>query len=91
MIFFQPTLLLKNLDISNGLCNEIRLVCRSFNKNIIHAEIAMGDSAEIAMGDSAEKTSFSSTNTIKPTKWQWIFIHAQEKTITPSFMLCNDN
>ena len=43
--FFLPTLLLKNLDSSNRLCNETRLVGPSFSKNIIHAEIAMSDYA----------------------------------------------
>ncbi|KAL0544143.1 hypothetical protein IC582_019255 [Cucumis melo] len=38
-----PIMLLRNLDPSNELCNGTRLVCRSFSKNIIYAEIAMGD------------------------------------------------
>ena len=45
LILFLPTLLLRILDSPNGLCNETRLVCRSFSKNIIHVEIAMSDHA----------------------------------------------
>ena len=59
--FFLPTLLFRNLDPSNGLCNGTRFVCQSFSKNIIYVEIIVSDR-------SCRKTSFSSTNTIKPTK-----------------------
>ena len=45
LILFLPTLLLRILDSPNGLCNETRLVYRSFNKNTIYAEIAMSDHA----------------------------------------------
>uniref|UniRef100_A0A2C9W712 DNA helicase Pif1-like 2B domain-containing protein n=1 Tax=Manihot esculenta TaxID=3983 RepID=A0A2C9W712_MANES len=37
-----PIILLRNLDSSNGLCNRIRMMCRSFGENIIHAEITVG-------------------------------------------------
>lgn len=37
-----PMILLRNLNPSNGLCNGIRMVCRSFGKNIIHAKITVG-------------------------------------------------
>lgn len=35
-------MLLQNLDLSNGLCNGTRMICRSFGRNIIYAEVAMG-------------------------------------------------
>ena len=31
-----PIILLRNLDTSNGLCNKTRMVCRKFEKNVIH-------------------------------------------------------
>ena len=34
-----PIILLKNLNPSEGLCNEIRLICRAFQNKIIDAEI----------------------------------------------------
>ncbi|KAG8645626.1 hypothetical protein MANES_10G078866v8 [Manihot esculenta] len=37
-----PIILLRNLDPSNDLCNGTRIVCISFGKNIIHAEITVG-------------------------------------------------
>ena len=37
-----PIMLLRNLDPSNGLCNETRMVYRSFCKNVIHIEIIIG-------------------------------------------------
>ncbi|XP_049406379.1 uncharacterized protein LOC125870057 [Solanum stenotomum] len=40
-----PIMLLRNLDPSNGLCNGTRLICRGFDKNIIHAEITTGQYA----------------------------------------------
>lgn len=36
-----PTMLLRNLDLSNGLWNGTRMMCRSFGRNIIYAEVAM--------------------------------------------------
>ncbi|XP_073152162.1 uncharacterized protein [Henckelia pumila] len=35
-------MLLRNLDPSDGLCNGTRMVCRSFENNVIHAEITIG-------------------------------------------------
>lgn len=40
-----PIILLRNLDPSNGLCNGTRLICRSFQPNVIDAEIAIGQHA----------------------------------------------
>ncbi|KAG8386163.1 hypothetical protein BUALT_Bualt03G0120500 [Buddleja alternifolia] len=37
-----PIMLLRNLDPSDGLCNGIRMVCRDFNDNVIHAKITVG-------------------------------------------------
>jgi len=34
---------LRNLDLANGLCNGMRLICCSFQKNVIEAEIATGN------------------------------------------------
>nr|KAJ0203108.1 hypothetical protein LSAT_V11C500246880 [Lactuca sativa] len=40
-----PIILLRNLDPSNGLCNGTRLICKSFQHNVIDAEIAVGQHA----------------------------------------------
>ena len=37
-----PIILLRNLDPSKGLCNGTRLICRTFEPNLIGAEIAVG-------------------------------------------------
>ncbi|XP_042505539.1 ATP-dependent DNA helicase PIF1-like [Macadamia integrifolia] len=37
-----PIMLLRNLNPSHGECNGTRLVCRQFQKNVILAEIAVG-------------------------------------------------
>ncbi|XP_062118748.1 uncharacterized protein LOC133832419 [Humulus lupulus] len=37
-----PIMLLRNINPSEGLCNGTRLICRAFDKNIIDAEIAVG-------------------------------------------------
>jgi len=37
--------LLKNIDPAGGLCNGTRLVVRGFQRNIIDAEIMVGDHA----------------------------------------------
>ena len=34
-----PIMLLRNLNLSIGLCNGTRIVCKGFDKNIIYAEI----------------------------------------------------
>ncbi|KAF5452910.1 hypothetical protein F2P56_027864 [Juglans regia] len=36
-----PIMLLRNINPSEGLCNGTRLICRSFDRNIIDAEIAV--------------------------------------------------
>ena len=40
-----PIILLRNIDPSNGLCNGTRLICKGFQRNIIDAEIAVGQHA----------------------------------------------
>ena len=40
-----PIILLRNVDPPNGLCNGTRLICRSFQSNVIDAEIAVGEHA----------------------------------------------
>ncbi|XP_041009425.1 ATP-dependent DNA helicase PIF1-like [Juglans microcarpa x Juglans regia] len=37
-----PIMLLRNINPSEGLCNGTRLICRNFDHNMIHAEIAVG-------------------------------------------------
>nr|GEZ77611.1 hypothetical protein [Tanacetum cinerariifolium]GEZ89933.1 hypothetical protein [Tanacetum cinerariifolium] len=37
-----PITLLRNLDLSNGLCNGTRLICKRFDPNVINPEIAVG-------------------------------------------------
>ncbi|CAJ0641618.1 4542_t:CDS:2 [Entrophospora sp. SA101] len=37
-----PIILLRNISPSDGLCNGTRLVCRSFNRHVIEAEIITG-------------------------------------------------
>ncbi|CAB4494878.1 unnamed protein product [Rhizophagus irregularis] len=41
----SPILLLRNISPSDGLCNRTRLVCCSFQKNVIEAEIITGKHA----------------------------------------------
>ncbi|GER43330.1 replication protein A 70 kDa DNA-binding subunit A [Striga asiatica] len=38
-----PVMLLRNLDPTEGLCNGTRLICKKLSRNIIHAQIAVGD------------------------------------------------
>ena len=40
-----PIILLRNIDPANGLCNGTRLICKSFQQNVIDAEIAVGQHA----------------------------------------------
>ncbi|KAJ9541417.1 hypothetical protein OSB04_027923 [Centaurea solstitialis] len=40
-----PIILMWNIDPSNGLCNGTRLICRGFQRNVIDAEIAVGQHA----------------------------------------------
>ncbi|KAL6909895.1 hypothetical protein ACP4OV_001554 [Aristida adscensionis] len=40
-----PVILLRNIDPANGLCNGTRLVVRGFQRNIIDAEIILGQHA----------------------------------------------
>ncbi|XP_022019988.1 ATP-dependent DNA helicase PIF1-like [Helianthus annuus] len=37
-----PIILLRNIDPSHGLCNGTRLICRGFQRNVIDAEIVVG-------------------------------------------------
>ncbi|XP_042962393.1 uncharacterized protein LOC122296655 [Carya illinoinensis] len=37
-----PIMLLRNINPSEGLCNGTRLICRNFDRNVIHAEIVVG-------------------------------------------------
>ncbi|KAK9050793.1 hypothetical protein SSX86_030238 [Deinandra increscens subsp. villosa] len=37
-----PIILLRNIDPSHGLCNGTRLICKGFQRNVIDAEIAVG-------------------------------------------------
>ena len=37
-----PVILLRNIDPANGLCNGMRLVVRSFQRNTIDTEIVLG-------------------------------------------------
>ncbi|XP_062100178.1 uncharacterized protein LOC133806060 [Humulus lupulus] len=38
-----PSMLLRNINPSEGLCNGTHLICRAFDRNIIDAVIAVGD------------------------------------------------
>ncbi|XP_022031036.1 ATP-dependent DNA helicase PIF6-like [Helianthus annuus] len=40
-----PIILLRNIDPSHGLCNGTRLICKGFMRNVIDAEIAVGQHA----------------------------------------------
>ncbi|XP_021991908.1 ATP-dependent DNA helicase PIF1-like [Helianthus annuus] len=40
-----PIILLSNIDPSHGLCNGTRLICKGFMRNVIDAEIAVGQHA----------------------------------------------
>ena len=40
-----PIILLRNIDPLNGLCNGTRLICRGFQRNVLDAEIAVGQHA----------------------------------------------
>ncbi|XP_021995720.1 uncharacterized protein LOC110892890 [Helianthus annuus] len=40
-----PIILLRNIDPSHGLCNGMRLICKGFMRNVIDAEIAVGQHA----------------------------------------------
>ena len=41
----SPIILLRNISPSNGLCNGTRLICRSFQRHVIEAEIITGKHA----------------------------------------------
>ncbi|KAG5595300.1 hypothetical protein H5410_036532 [Solanum commersonii] len=38
-------MMLRSLDHSNGLCNGIKMICRGFAKNVMHAQISSGHCA----------------------------------------------
>ena len=38
-----PVILLRNINPAEGLCNGTRLICRSFDRNVIDTEIAVGE------------------------------------------------
>ncbi|PON70500.1 DNA helicase Pif1-like [Trema orientale] len=38
-----PVILLRNINSAEGLCNGTRLICRHFQRNVIDAEIAVGE------------------------------------------------
>lgn len=38
-----PVILLRNLDPTEGLCNGTRLICKALRRNVIQAEIGIGD------------------------------------------------
>lgn len=40
-----PIILLRNINPTEGLCNGTRLLCKGFNKNVIYAEISVGNYA----------------------------------------------
>ena len=40
-----PIMLLRNLNLSIGLCNGTRMVCKKFDKNVIYAKITIGQHA----------------------------------------------
>ncbi|KAI7727414.1 hypothetical protein M8C21_025563, partial [Ambrosia artemisiifolia] len=42
-----PIILLRNIDPSNGLCNGTRLICKRFERNVIDAEIAVGEHKDL--------------------------------------------
>ncbi|GKG18576.1 ATP-dependent DNA helicase PIF1-like protein, partial [Tanacetum coccineum] len=42
-----PIILLRNLDLANGLCNGTRLICKRFDPNVINAEIVAGQHAGV--------------------------------------------
>ncbi|KAK9740789.1 hypothetical protein RND81_03G060300 [Saponaria officinalis] len=42
MLKNSPIILLRNLDPTFGLCNGTRLICRTFSRNVIEAEIVIG-------------------------------------------------
>ncbi|KAG5530742.1 hypothetical protein RHGRI_025642 [Rhododendron griersonianum] len=41
----SPIMLLRNLNPSVGQCNGTRMVCKGFERNVIHAEITLGQHA----------------------------------------------
>ncbi|KAG6638160.1 hypothetical protein CIPAW_10G016700 [Carya illinoinensis] len=38
-----PIMLLRNINLSEGLCNGTRLICQAFDRNVIDAKIAVGN------------------------------------------------
>ena len=38
-----PVMLLRNINPAEGLCNGTRLICRHFERNVIDAEVAVGE------------------------------------------------
>nr|GFA69144.1 hypothetical protein [Tanacetum cinerariifolium] len=44
---YLTLILLRNLDLANGLCNGTRLICKRFDPNVINAEIVIGQHAGV--------------------------------------------
>nr|GEY21461.1 hypothetical protein [Tanacetum cinerariifolium] len=42
-----PIIILRNLDLANGLCNGTRLICKRFEPNVVNAEIVVGQHAVV--------------------------------------------
>jgi ATP-dependent exoDNAse (exonuclease V) alpha subunit len=76
----SPILLLRNISPSDGLCNGTRLVCCSFQKNVIEAEIITGKHAG--------KRAFLPRVTLSPTNATLPFTFKRRQfPIQPAFVM----